>query len=190
MENSRYIRYFEDMLNILKFYDLTVSEFKEYYLRLSYAIEHNYIKNPLRYIYALLNTRVEPILTRTDEEIFSFVKTGLSALMFQSLKNPNNSKILDDYYKKEFAKMGQIFSLKNIYFDTFANYYSLINMALDIPTKSINLKKIIIFTKALLDIKVIILMSIERERFDKMKAKLKEKYRSLLNEELNKPKRI
>ena len=190
MENSIYVKYFEDMMEQLKYYDLTVNQFKNYYLRLSHAIEKDFIKNPLEYIWALLNTRVKPILTRTDEETFNYVKMGLSALLLQTLKNPNNSKDLDDYYKKEFANMEQIFSLNNISFDEFANYYSLINIALDIPTKSVNSKKIVILIRALLNANVIILMSIERERVGKMKAKLEEKYRSLLNEELNKPKRI
>ena len=190
MENSTYVKYFEDMIEYLKFYDLTVNEFKTYYLRLSLAIEKGFIKRPLKYIWALLDTRVKPILTKNEEEIFNFVKTGLSALLLQSFKDPNNSKMLDDYYRNEFAKMEQIFSLNNISFDEFANYYSLINMALDIPTKSVNSKKIVILIRALLNANVIILMSIERERVGKMKAKLEEKYRSLLNEELNKPKRI
>lgn len=110
MKNSRYVKYFEDMIEQLKFNDLTISQFKNYYLRLSHAIENGFIKNPLEYIWSLLNARVKPILTKSDEEIFNFVKIGLSLLMFQTLKNPNNSKDLDldDYYKKEFAKMKQI----------------------------------------------------------------------------------
>ena len=188
MENSTYIKYFEDMIEYLKFYDLTVNEFKTYYLRLSHAIEKGFIKKSLKYIWALLNTRVRPILTGNDEETFNYVKMGLSALMLQTFKDPNNSKMLDDYYRNEFAKMEQIISLNNISFEMFASYYSLINMAIDIPTKSISSTELISLIRLLFNANVEILTPKECERLTQMKAKLEKKYYSLLNGELTVPK--
>ena len=188
MENSTYIKYFEDMIEYLKFYDLTVNEFKTYYLRLSHAIEKGFIKKPLKYIWALLNTRVRPILTGNDEETFNYVKMGLSALMLQTFKDPNNSKMLDDYYRNEFVKMEQIIPLNNISFEMFANYYSLINMAIDIPTKSISSTKIVSSIRLLSNANVEVLTHKEHERLIQMKAKLEKKYHSLLNGELTVPK--
>lgn len=188
MENSTYVKYFEDMIEYLKFYDLTVNEFKTYYLRLSHAIEKGFIKRPLKYIWALLNTRVKPILTKNEEEIFNFVKTGLSALMLQTFKDPNNSKMLDDYYRNELAKMEQIIPLNNISFEMFASYYSLINMAIDIPTKSISSTELISSIRLLLNAKVETLTPQEFKRLIQMKAKLEKKYHSLLNGELTVPK--
>ena len=188
MENSTYIKYFEDMIEYLKFYDLTVNEFKTYYLRLSHAVEKKKKKKPLKYIWALLNTRVRPILTENDEETFNYVKMGLSALMLQTFKDPNNSKMLDDYYRNEFAKMNQIISLNNISFEMFASYYSLINMATDIPTKSISSTELISLIRLLFNANVEILTPEERERLIQMKAKLEKKYHSLLNGELTVPK--
>lgn len=188
MENSTYVKYFEDMIEYLKFYDLTVNEFKTYYLRLSHAIEKGFIKRPLKYIWALLDTRVKPILTKRDEEIFNFVKTGLSALLLQTFKDPNNSKMLDDYYRNEFAKMKQLISLNNISFEMFTSYYSLINMAVDIPTKSIGPTELISSIRLLFNVKVETLTSQEFKRLTQMKAKLEKKYNSFLNGEIAIPK--
>ena len=184
MEKNTYVQYFENMIEYLKFYDLTVNEFKTYYLRLSHAIEKGFIKKPLKYIWALLDTKVKPILTRTDEEIFNFVKTGLSALLLQTFKDPNNAKMLDDYYRNEFVKMEQIIPLNNISFEMFANYYSLINMAIDIPTKSISSTKLVSSIRLLLNANVEVLTHKGHERLIQMKAKLEKKYHSFLNGEL------
>lgn len=72
----------------------------------------------------------------------------------------------------------------------FESYYSLIKMAIDIPAKSISSTKLISSIRLLFNAKVETLTPQEFKRLTQMKAKLEEKYRSLLNEELNKSKII
>lgn len=187
MENSTYVKYFEDMIEYLKFCDLTVEQIENYYLQLVQAINNGLIKSPLRYLFTLLNAKVKPVLTRYDEETLNYIKTGLNHLTIQSLKDPNNSKMLDDYYRNEFGKMEQIAFLNIISFDTFIKYYNLIKMALCFPTKATDSVKIISLINLLFNINIKILTPKDREKLSQMKLDLEEKYYSLLNAEEYKP---
>lgn len=188
MEKNTYVQYFEDMIEYLKLYDLTVNEFKTYYLRLSHAIEKGFIKKPLKYIWALLDTKVKPILTKNEEEYYAFIKMRLLVLMKKFFENDNMNEFLDDYYETEFVKMEQIIPLNNISFEMFANYYSLINMAIDIPIKSISSTKLVSSIRLLLNANVETVTPQEFKRLIQMKAKLEKKYHSFSNGELTVPK--
>ena len=188
MEKNTYVQYFEDMIEYLKLYDLTVNEFKTYYLRLSHAIEMNYIKNPLKYIFALLNTRVKSILTKNEEEYYAFIKMRLLILMKKFFENDNMNEFLDDYYETEFAKMEQIIPLNKISFEMFDDYYFLVNISLIVPTKRINSTKAANLVRLLLNANVEVLTHKEHERLIQMKAKLEKKYHSFSNGELTVPK--
>ena len=92
--------------------------------------------------------------------------------MLQTFKDPNNSKMLDEYYRNEHTKKRQIIPLNNISFQIFASYYSLINMAIDIPTKSISSTELISSIRLLLNAKVETLTPQEFKKLIQMKAKL------------------
>lgn len=186
MENSLYVKYFEDMIIKIEKRKITLNEFINYCLRLEKAVKQSYIENPLKYAVKLLEARVEPIKTNNNIKIYKSFKLYLINLSITIARKPEYCKILDSEYEKIFNEMENMILLGSISYEKFVEFYKIVKLAINFPTKSINLAKII---QLLINSNVNAASTDEYNQIKKIKKDLTTKYKELKLADINKQKR-
>ncbi len=186
MENSLYVKYFEDMIIKIEKRKITLNEFINYCLRLEKAVKQSYIENPLKYAVKLLEARVEPIKTNNNIKIYKSFKLYLINLSITIARKPEYCKILDSEYEKIFNEMENMILLGSISYEKFVEFYKIVKLTINFPTKSINLAKII---QLLINSNVNAASTDEYNQIKKIKKDLTTKYKELKLADINKQKR-
>ena len=191
MNDSLYTKYlnliyFDKMIEEIKFHSISVYQYGKYYSRLNQAINKKTIESPFKYILELLNATVHPIKTKYDDKKYTLIHANLLLLFFIELKKPDNIKILHEYYEIEFTNMKKGLYLNNISFDMFLRFNSLINMALNFPTKLMNEENISKLILSLTNANVTTTTTNDFIQLNKLKQDLVKKYKFLSNKKSNK----
>ena len=187
MENSLYVKYFEDMIIKTEVDKITLNEFINYCRRLEKAVKQSYIENPIKYAVKLLNARVEPIRTDNSIRIYNSFKLSLIALSITILETPEYYKTLDAEYEEFFREMKKIILSDSISFNEFTEFYTIVKFVIKFPTKSINLERII---RLLFDSRVTTISAVEYNQVNNIKNELIDIYTKLKNDVMNKQKKL
>ena len=185
MENSLYVKYFEDMIIKIEKRKITLNEFINYCLRLEKAVKQSYIENPLKYAVKLLEARVEP-KTNNNIKLYNSFKLYLINLSITIARKPEYCKILDSEYENVFNEMENMILLGSISYEKFVEFYKIVKLAINFPTKSINLPKII---QLLINSNVNAASTDKYNQIKKIKKDLTTKYKELKSVDINKQKR-